>query len=187
MTTDAFVRHYTRGRRRVAGAGAALQLHRGHRREPAAGRRGAAGDASEHRRHEGVGRRRRADRGSRVAHAGRLSACSPARRRRSTRRCASARRAASSRWPCVLPGRVRRACSSSTRRGRHDEARSRCSASWCRSRGCSARRTASPGLKAALNLLGYDVGVPRPPLAAAPEAAIAALRDALAQFEEIPA
>jgi len=44
-----------------------------------------------------------------------------------------------------------------------------------------------PGLKAALNLLGYDVGVPRPPLAPVPETAIPALRDALAQFEEIPA
>jgi 4-hydroxy-2-oxoglutarate aldolase len=44
-----------------------------------------------------------------------------------------------------------------------------------------------PGLKAALNLLGYDVGVPRPPLAPVPESAIPALRDALAQFEEIPA
>jgi 4-hydroxy-2-oxoglutarate aldolase len=44
-----------------------------------------------------------------------------------------------------------------------------------------------PGLKAALNLLGYDVGVPRPPLTPAPDTAIPALRDALAQFEEIPA
>jgi dihydrodipicolinate synthase/N-acetylneuraminate lyase len=44
-----------------------------------------------------------------------------------------------------------------------------------------------PGLKAALNLIGYDVGLPRPPLARAPEAAIAALREAVAQFEEIPA
>jgi 4-hydroxy-2-oxoglutarate aldolase len=44
-----------------------------------------------------------------------------------------------------------------------------------------------PGLKAALNLLGYDVGVPRPPLAPVPDAAISLLRDALAQFEEIPA
>jgi 4-hydroxy-2-oxoglutarate aldolase len=44
-----------------------------------------------------------------------------------------------------------------------------------------------PGLKAALNLLGYDVGVPRPPLAPIAEAAVAQLRDALAQFEEIPA
>jgi 4-hydroxy-2-oxoglutarate aldolase len=44
-----------------------------------------------------------------------------------------------------------------------------------------------PGLKAALNLIGYDVGVPRPPLAPAPEAAIAALREAVAHFEEIPA
>lgn len=44
-----------------------------------------------------------------------------------------------------------------------------------------------PGLKAALRLIGYDVGLPRPPLAPLPEAAVAALRDALAQFEEIPA
>lgn len=44
-----------------------------------------------------------------------------------------------------------------------------------------------PGLKAALNLLGYDVGVPRPPLVPVPEAAVPVLREALAQFEEIPA
>ena len=44
-----------------------------------------------------------------------------------------------------------------------------------------------PGLKAALKLIGYDVGVPRPPLAPLPDAAVAAIRDALAQFEEIPA
>src|SRR3954452_11766593 len=44
-----------------------------------------------------------------------------------------------------------------------------------------------PGLKAALNLLGYDVGVPRPPLLPLPESVIPALRDALAHFEEIPA
>ena len=44
-----------------------------------------------------------------------------------------------------------------------------------------------PGLKAALNLLGYDVGVPRPPLLPLPESIVPALRDALAHFEEIPA
>jgi 4-hydroxy-2-oxoglutarate aldolase len=44
-----------------------------------------------------------------------------------------------------------------------------------------------PGLKAALNLLGYDVGVPRQPLAPAPDSAIPALRAALAPFEAIPA
>jgi 4-hydroxy-2-oxoglutarate aldolase len=44
-----------------------------------------------------------------------------------------------------------------------------------------------PGLKAALNLIGYDVGVPRPPLQPAPESAADALRDAIAHFEEIPA
>jgi 4-hydroxy-2-oxoglutarate aldolase len=44
-----------------------------------------------------------------------------------------------------------------------------------------------PGLKAALNLLGYDVGAPRPPLLPLPESIIPALREALAPFEEIPA
>ena len=44
-----------------------------------------------------------------------------------------------------------------------------------------------PGLKAALNLLGYDVGVPRPPLLPVSESTMPALREALAHFEEIPA
>ena len=44
-----------------------------------------------------------------------------------------------------------------------------------------------PGLKAALNLLGYDVGVPRPPLTPVPDTALPALREALAHFEAIPA
>ena len=48
-------------------------------------------------------------------------------------------------------------------------------------------RYSVPGLKAALNLCGYDVGVPRPPLAPAPDAAVAQLRAALAVFEETPA
>jgi 4-hydroxy-2-oxoglutarate aldolase len=44
-----------------------------------------------------------------------------------------------------------------------------------------------PGLKAALMLQGIDVGVPRAPLSPVPESALPLLRDALAQFEEIPA
>jgi 4-hydroxy-2-oxoglutarate aldolase len=44
-----------------------------------------------------------------------------------------------------------------------------------------------PGLKAALKIAGYDVGLPRPPLAPVPEAAIALLVNALAQLEEVPA
>jgi 4-hydroxy-2-oxoglutarate aldolase len=39
-----------------------------------------------------------------------------------------------------------------------------------------------PGLKAALNALGYDVGVPRAPLAVVPDAAVKAIRDALAEL-----
>src|SRR5215217_421835 len=75
MTNDVFVRHYTA----LAGARASLQFHRRDRRQPAAGSRRASGDAPEHRRHEGVGRRRRAGRGSGVADARRLHR---ARRRR---------------------------------------------------------------------------------------------------------
>jgi 4-hydroxy-2-oxoglutarate aldolase len=44
-----------------------------------------------------------------------------------------------------------------------------------------------PGLKGALNLLGYDVGAPRPPLSPLVDAGVAAIRDALSQLEEIPA
>jgi dihydrodipicolinate synthase/N-acetylneuraminate lyase len=42
-----------------------------------------------------------------------------------------------------------------------------------------------PGLKAALNLLGYDVGLPRPPLVPVASSALPALREALSTFEEI--
>jgi dihydrodipicolinate synthase/N-acetylneuraminate lyase len=72
-----------------------------------------------------------------------------------------------------------------TRAGRHDEARTlqRQLVPLARLLGPTY---GVPGLKAGLNLLGYDVGVPRPPLVPVPETAIPALRDALAQFEEIP-
>ena len=43
------------------------------------------------------------------------------------------------------------------------------------------------GLKAALAVIGYDVGIPRPPLVPAPEAAYAAVRDALAQLSTVNA
>src|SRR5436190_2806715 len=44
-----------------------------------------------------------------------------------------------------------------------------------------------PGLKAALALAGYDAGLPRPPLVPVPDSAVTALREALSQFQEIPA
>jgi 4-hydroxy-2-oxoglutarate aldolase len=44
-----------------------------------------------------------------------------------------------------------------------------------------------PGLKAALTLTGVDVGRPRPPLAPVPDAGQAALKEALATFEEVTA
>jgi dihydrodipicolinate synthase/N-acetylneuraminate lyase len=42
-----------------------------------------------------------------------------------------------------------------------------------------------PGLKAALRLVGCDVGVPRSPFAPVSEAAVAALREVLVSFEEV--
>jgi 4-hydroxy-2-oxoglutarate aldolase len=44
-----------------------------------------------------------------------------------------------------------------------------------------------PGLKAALKIVGCDVGRPRPPLAPVAETTVAALQDALARFEEVSA
>jgi 4-hydroxy-2-oxoglutarate aldolase len=44
-----------------------------------------------------------------------------------------------------------------------------------------------PGLKAALKIAGYDLGIPRPPLAPVPDTAIAQLAAALAQLEEVAA
>jgi 4-hydroxy-2-oxoglutarate aldolase len=44
-----------------------------------------------------------------------------------------------------------------------------------------------PGLKAALRIVGYDLGMPRPPLAPVGDAGITALANALAQLEEIRA
>ena len=42
-----------------------------------------------------------------------------------------------------------------------------------------------PGLKAALKVAGYDIGLPRPPLLSIPDAGVAAIRDVLAAFEEV--
>ncbi len=44
-----------------------------------------------------------------------------------------------------------------------------------------------PGLKAALHVVGVDVGQPRPPLTPLSDTAVLALKDALAQFEGVPA
>ena len=105
--------------------------------------------APEHRRHEGIGRRHRADRRSRGGDARRLQRARRHRRRRSTRRCAPARAGGILALARVVPGRVRaavrsgRAPASTTRRAR-------CSASCCRSRGCLGPAYGVPGLKAAL-------------------------------------
>ena len=141
MTNDVFVRHYTA----VADASPVPVLLynftavTGVNLLPGRGR--AARDASEHRRHEGIGRRRRADRGSGRRRRRTTSACSPARRRRSIRRCASARPAASSRSPARCPTPCVRLFEL-TRGGPARRGARAAAASWCRSRGCSARRTA---------------------------------------------
>jgi len=86
---------------------------------------------------------------------------------------------------CVVP----EACSrlfELTRQGRHDEARA-----LQRRLAPLARLLGSvygvAGLKAALGLVGSDVGVPRPPLMPLSDAGIAALKETLASFEEIAA
>jgi 4-hydroxy-2-oxoglutarate aldolase len=86
---------------------------------------------------------------------------------------------------CVLPD----ACAKLfelTKQGRHDDA-----VALQRRLAPAAKLLGQqfgvPGLKAALALAGYDLGMPRPPLAPAPDAAVAALREAIIQFEEIPA
>ena len=86
---------------------------------------------------------------------------------------------------CVIPEAVVRLYEL-TRAGRHDDAVALQRDLMPLSRLLGATYGV-PGLKAALNLIGYDVGVPRPPLAPAPDAAVDALRRAIAQFEEIPA
>ena len=42
-------------------------------------------------------------------------------------------------------------------------------------------------MKAALKLVGCDVGLPRPPLVQLPDAGVAALKEALDRFQEIAA
>ena len=89
----------------------------------------------------------------------------------------------------ALAGVVPDACAqlfSCAREGRHDEARQiqRRLVPLARLLGPTH---GVPGLKAALNLLGYDVGQPRPPLIRVAEATLPVLREALAVFEEIAA
>jgi 4-hydroxy-2-oxoglutarate aldolase len=84
---------------------------------------------------------------------------------------------------CVLPEMCVRLYES-VKAGRHDEARAlqRRLVPLARLLGPTY---GVPGLKAALALIGYDLGVPRAPLARIPDTAIASLREALASFEEL--
>jgi 4-hydroxy-2-oxoglutarate aldolase len=71
------------------------------------------------------------------------------------------------------------------RAGRHDEARA-LQEQLAPLSGLIGSTYGVAGVKAALNLTGFDVGYPRPPLAPLPEPAVAALREALRSAQEIP-
>src|SRR5260370_19965021 len=86
---------------------------------------------------------------------------------------------------CVLP----EACSKVfklTKAGRHDEAMA-LQRRITPAAKLLGQQYGVPGLKAALNLVGSDVGVPRLPLTPAPDTDAKALRDALAPFHATPA
>jgi 4-hydroxy-2-oxoglutarate aldolase len=70
--------------------------------------------------------------------------------------------------------------------GRHDEARTLQQRLMPLAR-LLGRVHGVPGLKAALNLAGWDVGIPRRPLIPLPDLAVAGLRQALARFDEVAA
>ena len=72
-----------------------------------------------------------------------------------------------------------------TRAGRHDEARTLQKQLIPIAKLLGGGGYGVPGLKAALAVIGYDVGIPRPPLMPAPEAAFTALRDALDQLATV--
>jgi 4-hydroxy-2-oxoglutarate aldolase len=84
---------------------------------------------------------------------------------------------------CVVPEICVRLYES-TKAGRHDEARElqRRLVPLARLLGPTH---GVPGLKAALSLIGYDLGALRAPLTRIPDTAIASLREALAPFEEL--
>jgi 4-hydroxy-2-oxoglutarate aldolase len=70
--------------------------------------------------------------------------------------------------------------------GRHDEARALQRQLVPLGRLLSAAYGVA-GLKAALSLIGIDAGYPRPPLVPVPESGVAALKEALARFQEVAA
>jgi 4-hydroxy-2-oxoglutarate aldolase len=84
---------------------------------------------------------------------------------------------------CVVPGMCVRLFEL-VKAGRHDDARAlqRHIVPLARLLGPTY---GVPGLKAALALIGCDLGVPRAPLARVPDTAIASIRETLAQYEEL--
>ena len=86
---------------------------------------------------------------------------------------------------CVVPEACKRLMDL-TRSGRHDEARALQEQILPLAKLLGAQYGVA-GLKAALEIIGCDVGIPRAPLAPVPAAGLAALREALARFEVIPA
>ena len=71
-----------------------------------------------------------------------------------------------------------------TAEGRHDEARRLQHQLMPIAKLLGGAGYGVPGLKAALAVIGYDLGMPRPPLAPAPEAAFEAVRAAMVALED---
>ena len=86
---------------------------------------------------------------------------------------------------CILPDACVRLYEL-TRAGRHDEART-LQQQLVPLTQLIGSAYGVPGVKAALNLLGFDVGYPRPPLIPLTGPTVAALREALHAVQEIPA
>ena len=160
--------------RRIAGAGAALQRDDVHRRHAAARCRRPARRASQRRRHQGLGHRHRPAGRLRARRRARTSSCCRAAAPPTSPAWSPAPRARSWRWPGSSPITARRSatwCGA----GRLDEARA------LQRRLTPLARTIGglhgvPALKAALDLMGYDGGLPRPPLRPTPKPVIETLR-----------
>src|SRR5437763_10454226 len=86
---------------------------------------------------------------------------------------------------CVLPDACMRLFEL-TKAGKHDEARNLQRQLMPITR-LLGQAHGVPGLKAALKIAGYDVGVPRPPLAPVPDAATDAIRQAIDSIAPVTA
>ena len=166
MTTRRVRAPLPRGGRRIARAGPAVQRDAVHGREPAARRRRAPGVPSEHRRDEGVGERHRADRrvlfgaDDTAMHDFTVLAGSATTLLHAL--CAGCDGAILA-LAALAAGRMRQALDAGARGSPRRGACAAAAADAARALG-RQRAMACPGLKAALDLMGFAGGPPRPPL-----------------------